>query len=157
MSQAELDQLLADRSLVREGFDDEQVIAFWAKAAASFADSGVPDLSSDGAFQRVYTAALQASFATLAAHGLRVKSTANHYKTFYAIRKLDDALAPHGVAFDEMRATRNDSVYEAVHDEEELAERVAEARAFLPDALTALRAAILAVRPALAPRLPHIR
>ena len=37
----------------------------------------VPGISSDGAVQRAYTAALQATLAVLAAHGLRVKSTAN--------------------------------------------------------------------------------
>jgi hypothetical protein len=157
VSETEIEQLVADRSLARETFLDEQVASIWAKAAASYADAGIPGLSSEGAFQHLYTAALQGSIATLAAHGLRVKSTANHYKTFYALRKLGTALEPHGASFDDMRGTRNDSVYEPTHDAEELAELLSEARMFMPDSLSALRTAIIAVRPGIEARLPHIR
>jgi hypothetical protein len=157
MSEADIDRLVADRSLVRESFRDEDIVSLWSKAAASYADAHVPGLSTDGAFQSIYRAALQAAIATLAVHGLRVKSTANHYKTFYALQKLSDALEPHGVSFNEMRAVRNDSVYEARHDEAEVAEYLSEARASMPGSLAALRAAIISVRPALAARLPHIR
>lgn len=157
MSNAEIEQLLADRSLVRETFRDEQVAWIWSQAVASYTDAGVPGLSMDGAFQHLYTAALQAALATLAAHGLRVKSTANHYKTFYALRKLADALESHGASFDEMRAMRNDSVYGPSRDEEELADHLSEARTFMPGSLAALRAAIIAVRPGIEARLPHIR
>jgi hypothetical protein len=157
VSDAEIELLVADRSLVRERFSDEQVATIWAKAATSYADAAVPSLSTVGAFQHLYTAALQASIATLAAHGLRVKSTANHYKTFYALRKLDETLEPHGADFDEMRATRNDSVYEPTHDEEEVVERLTEAREFMPASLSVLRSAIIAVRPGIEARLPHIR
>lgn len=156
MSEADIERLVAERSLAREAFSDDAVASLWAKAAEAYADAAVPGLSTDGAFQRLFTAALQAAMATLAAHGLRVKSTANHYKAFYALRKVDDALDPHGLAFDEMRATRNDSVYEASGDEEDLAEHLAEARAFMPGALTALRSAILGVRPGIAARLPRV-
>lgn len=156
MSEAEIEQLLADRSLVREAFRDEQVVSFWAKAAASYADAAVAELSAEGAFQLMYTAALQATVATLAAHGLRVKSTANHYRAFYALRKLDPAVEPAGVTFDEMRATRNESIYEATHDEAELADALIEARAAMPEALAALRTAILAVRPRIVARLLRI-
>lgn len=96
MSQAEIDRLVAERSLVRESFTDEDVVSMWSKAAASFADANVPGLSTDGAYQSIYRAALQASMATLAAHGLRVKSTANHYKSFYALQKLTDARTTRG-------------------------------------------------------------
>lgn len=156
MSEAEIEQLVADRSLAREAFSDDQVAAMWAKVAASYADAAVPGLSTSGAFQCLYTAALQASMTTLAAHGLRVKSTANHYKAFYALRKLNDALDSHGLAFDEMRATRNDSVYEALDDEADLTAHLAEARAFMPGALAVLRSVITGVRPGLAARLPRI-
>lgn len=105
----------------------------------------------------MYRAALQAAAATLAAHGLRVKSTANHYKTFYALQKLGAALEPHATVFNEMRAVRNDSVYEPVHDEAEIADRLSEARASTPGALAALRTAMIGVRPRLSARLPHIR
>jgi hypothetical protein len=156
LSNAGIEQLLADRSLVREEFRDDQVVSFWTKAAASYANAALPGFSSEGAFQQLYTAALQAAIATLAAHGLRVKSTANHYKTFYALRKLDAAPEPHGAAFDEMRGTRNDSVYEPTHDEVELKESLAEARVFMPEAMSALRTAILAVRPGVEGRLSRV-
>jgi hypothetical protein len=107
-------------------------------------------------FRDLYTAVLQAAIATLAAHGLRVKSTANHYKAFYALQKLDDALAPYGRMFDEMRGTRNDSVYGVNLDETDLAERLAEALARVPEAMAAPRTAITAIRPGIAARLPRI-
>jgi hypothetical protein len=157
MSEADIDRLVADRSLVRESFRDEDVVSLWIKAAASFADANVPGLSTDGAYQCIYRAALQAAIATLAVHGLRVKSTANHYISFFALQKLTDALEPHGMMFNEMRAVRNDSVYEAHHDAAEIAEHLAEARVAMPGALAALRTAIIGVRPGLTARLPHIR
>jgi hypothetical protein len=157
MSEADIDRLVAERSLVRESFTDEDVVSMWGKAAASFADAKVPGLSTDGAYQCIYRAALQAAIATLAVHDLRVKSTANHYKSFYALQKLTDALEPHGLMFNEMRTVRNDSVYEAHHDAAEVAERLAEARASMPGSLAALRTAMIGVRPGLAARLPHIR
>ena len=157
MSTADIDRLVADRTLVRESFTDQDVVSLWSKAAAPFADANVPGLSTDGAYQSMYRAALQVTIAALGAHGLRVKSTANHYKAFYALEKLTDALEPHGVMFNEMRAVRNDSVYEAHHEADEIAERLAEARASMPGSLAALRTAIIGVRPGLAARLPHIR
>ena len=157
MSEADIDRLVAERSLVRENFRDEDVVSLWSKAAASYVDANVPGLSTDGAFQCIYRAALQATIATLAAHGLRVKSTASHYKAFYALQKLTDALDPHGQMFNEMRAVRNDSVYEPTHDEAEVGERLSEGRGSMPDALAALRTAILSARPGLTARLPHIR
>jgi hypothetical protein len=156
MGEKEIELLLADRSLVREAFRDEQVASIWAKAAASHADAGVQGLTNEGAFQHLYTAALQAAIATLAAHGFRVKSTSNHYRTFYALRMLDVALHPAGTRFDEMRGTRNDSVYDATHDAEDLTGRLAEARWSMPGSLAALRASILSVRPTIATRLPPI-
>jgi hypothetical protein len=157
MSEADIDRLVGERSLERQNFRDEEIVSFWSKAAASYADARVAGLSTDGAFQIIYKAALQASIATLAAHGLRVKSTANHYKTFYALQKLAAALEPHGADFQEMRAVRNDSVYEPTHDEAEVSESLAEARASMPISLAALRTEIIRVRPGLAARLPHIR
>jgi hypothetical protein len=157
MSEADIDRLVEERSLVRESFRDEDIVSLWSKAAASYADANVSGLSTDGAFQCIYRAALQAAMATLAAHGLRVKSTANHYKAFYALQKLTDVLEPHGLMFNEMRAVRNDSVYEPTHDEAEVAERLSEARASMPASLAALRTAIISVRTGLAARLPPIR
>lgn len=157
MSAADIDRLMAERTLERQHFRDEDVVSLWSKAAASYADATVPGLSTDGAFQNIYKAALQAAIATLAAQGLRVKSTANHYKTFYALQKLTDALEPHGLSFQEMRAVRNDSVYEPTHDQAEVADRLTEARALMPGSLAALRTAIISVRPGLSARLPHIR
>lgn len=156
MSEAEIQQLIEDRSLVREEFRDEQVVSFWAKATASYADASVADLSAEGAFQCLYTAALQGAMAALAAHGLRVKSTANHYKTFYALRKLSAAVEPAGATFDEMRGTRNESIYEATHDEVELADALLGARASMPEAMAALRTAIITIRPGIVAQLSHI-
>ncbi|HEV3052339.1 MAG TPA: hypothetical protein VGX50_18655 [Longimicrobium sp.] len=157
MSEADIDRLVAERTLVRETFSDHDIVSLWSKAAAAYADTAVPGLSTDGAFQIMYRAALQAAAATLAAHGLRPKSTANHYKTFYALQKLADALEPHGVMINEMRAARNDSVYEPTHDEAEVAERLAETRAAMPASLAALRTTIIGLRPGITARLPHIR
>jgi hypothetical protein len=157
VSEAGIDRLVAERSLERQNFRDDDIVTLWSKAATSYADASLPGLSTDGAFQSIYKAALQASIATLAAHDLRVKSTANHYKTFYAIQKLSDALESHGLAFQEMRAVRNDSVYEPTHDAAEIAESLSEARASMPGSLAALRTAIIGIRPGLAARLPHIR
>lgn len=157
MSDEDIDRLVADRSLVREEFRDEEVVSFWSKAAEGYADARVPGLSSDGAYQCIYRAALQASIATLAANGLRVKSTANHYKTFFALQKLTAALEPHGAMFNEMRALRNESVYEATHVGPEMAGHLATALTSIPVSLAALRTVIIAARPGLAARLPHIR
>jgi hypothetical protein len=157
MSEADIDRLVTERTLARETFSDEDIASLWSKAAAAYADAAVPGLSTDGAFQIMYRAALQAAAATLAAHGLRVKGTANHYKAFYALQKLAASLEPHGVMFNEMRAVRNESVYETTHDEAEVAERLSEARALMPSSLAALRTAIIGVRPRLSARLPHIR
>lgn len=156
MGEAEIEQLLADRSLVREALTDELVVSIWAKAAASYADAAVAGLTSEAAFQLLYTAAFQATVATQAAHGLRPKSTANHYKAFYALRKLDPAAEPAGTMFDEMRGTRNESVYESTHDEVELAAMLVEARGNLPGMMAALRMSIIAVRPDIVARLPRI-
>lgn len=150
MSQADIDRLVAERSLARDEFDDDVVAAFWAKAVASYADARIPGISTDGAFQHAYTAALQATFAALAAHGLRVKSTANHYKAFYALQKLNDALRGHAIVFDELRATRHESIYEPHSDEGEMAAQLAHALIALPKALAALRLSIITVRPRLA-------
>lgn len=157
MSKEDIERLVAERSLAREAFADDVIASLWAKAAAAFADSAVPGISTDSAFQLVYTAGLQATLSTLAAHGLRVKSTAHHYKAFYALQKLDDALQPHGRMFDEMRVIRHGSVYEPTHDDAELAERLAEVRTHTPGDLAALRTATMAVRPGIEARLPRIR
>jgi hypothetical protein len=89
VSADDIERLVAERTLARQDFDDAQVAGFWAKALASFSDARVAGISADGAFQLAYTAGLQATFAVLAARGLRVKSTASHYKAFYAMQKLE--------------------------------------------------------------------
>jgi hypothetical protein len=156
VSQEDIERLVAERSLAREEFDDAQVAGFWAKAVSSYADARVPGISSDGAFQLAYTAGLQATFALLAARGLRVKSTARHYKAFYAMQKLDDALRRHAIRFDELRATRHESIYEPEEDEAEMAARLAGALAALGEALPEIHASIMAARPRLAGSLPSI-
>lgn len=150
MSREDIDRLVAERSLALEEFDDAQVAGFWTKAVASYSDARVPGVSSDGAFQLAYTAALQATFAVLAARGLRVRSTASHYKAFYAMQKLDDALRRHAVHFDEMRATRHESIYEPDEDDATLASRLAEAVSYLASAPPEIRSWLIAARPGLA-------
>lgn len=138
MSREDIDRLVAERSLALEEFDDAQVAGFWTKAVASYSDARVPGVSSDGAFQPAYTAALQATFAVLAARGLRVKST-----------KLDDALRRHAVHFDEMRATRHESIYEPDEDDATLVSRLTEAVSYLASALPEIRSWLIAARPGL--------
>lgn len=100
MNQEAIDALVADRSLVREPFTDGQVAGYWAKAMSAAADGRTAELSAEGALQITYTAALQATMALLAAHGLRVKSTASHYKAFLALQHLGGEIRRHGVRFD---------------------------------------------------------
>lgn len=156
MSNAELDRLLEERSLVRQSFDDEQVTGYWSKAAASFGDAQANGISTDGAFQMAYTAALQATLAVLAAHGLRVRAADNHFKAFYALQKLNPALRDHGLAFDGLRQTRHQSIYEPEHDEEAMRRRLGRATEVLCRAFPELRAEILAIRPGLAMSLDAI-
>lgn len=151
MSRDDIERLVAERSLAREDFDDSQVAGYWAKAMASYRDAQISGISSEGAFQLAYTAALQATFAVLAAYGLRVKSTASHYKAFYAMQKLDDALRQHAIRFDEMRTTRHESIYEPEEDEAKMAARLAEALSALGVALPPVRTWLIMERPGLAP------
>jgi hypothetical protein len=89
VSNDDIERLISERSVVRESFDNSQVAGSWAKAVASYSDARVPGVSTDGALELVYTSCLQATFAMLAARGLRVKSTGSHYKAFYALQRLD--------------------------------------------------------------------
>ncbi len=148
MSTDDFERLISERSLVREPFDDSQVAGFWAKAVASYSDARVPNVSADGALQLVYTACLQATFAVLAARGLRVKSTASHYKAFYALQRLDvPVLREYAIRFDELRATRHASIYEPDDDEAEIEARCAEAIRMLGVALPEIHAWLAAERP----------
>jgi hypothetical protein len=126
MSQEDLDRLINEKRVVKEIFDDSQVAGFWSKAVAAFADAQVTDISTDTALQTAYRACLQATLAVLAAKGLRVKSTAGHYIAFYAMQKPEDEeLRSIAVQFDDLRATRSESVYEPTEDESELRRQIA--------------------------------
>jgi hypothetical protein len=149
MSQDDIDRLINERHLVRESFDDGQVAGFWSKAVSAVADARVADISADTALQIAYRACLQATLAVLAAKGLRVKSTAGHYKAFYAMQKLDDALRPIAIGFDELRTTRSESVYEPTEDEAELKTQLSRALAALDSGLPVLREWTISVRPTL--------
>jgi hypothetical protein len=152
VSADDIERLVAERSLARGSFDEEQVAGFWAKAVGSFRDAQVPGISPDGALQLAYTAGLQATFAVLASRGLRVKSSASHYKAFYALQKLDQTqLRRYAASFDELRAIRHESIYEPAEDEKEIAARVVDAIETLGDALPAIRAWLVLERPTLAP------
>lgn len=154
MSNQDIDRLVAERSLVREPFEDEEVAGYWAKALGTFADAQAEGLSSGSAFQLAYTAALQATLALLAAHGLRVRSAANHYMAFYAMQKLGARVRNHALAFDALRLTRHQSVYEPGHDEQDIRERLGRAIEKVRNTLPVIRSAILEVRPALVGSLP---
>jgi hypothetical protein len=148
VSSAELERLVGERSVIREPFDDAQVVGYWSKAVASFRSAQAKGLASDNAFQVAYTAGLQATLAVLAAHGLRVRSAANHYTAFHAAQNLSATLRDHARRLDALRSARHQSMYEPDHDEEEMMRRVARAIATLRDALPAIRAEIIGVRPA---------
>lgn len=157
MSADDIERLIAERSLARTPIDDAQIAGFWAKSIASYHDAQVHGISADGALQLAYTAGLQATFAVLAARGLRVKSTASHYKAFYALQKLDDPqLRGYAARFDELRATRHESIYEPDEDEAEIATRVTDALATLRQALPAVRAWLARERPTLATSLATV-
>lgn len=150
MTQEDIARLITERRLAAETFDGEQIAAMWTKAITALADSQSPGISADTALQTAYRGCLQATIAVLASAGLRVKSTAGHYIAFYALRKLDeeqfDALA---VAFDSLRSTRSESIYEPVGDSEELADHLAIAVRSLQTGLPAIRAWMVNRRPEL--------
>jgi hypothetical protein len=156
VSEAEIERLVADRVLAREEIDDEQVATVWGKAIASLADSRAAGLSSNGAFQLVYTAALQATVAVLFAHGLRPRSAANHYHAFFALQKLGDRLRQHAIRLDRLRITRHRSVYEP-YEVADMDEQLIEARQVVAEALPVLRAAIIDARPGLEGQLAQIQ
>lgn len=79
MSNADIERLVQDRSLIRQSFDDEQVTGYRVKAMASLSDARAPGVSVEGSYLMAYTAALQAALAVLAAHDLKVRGTSNHY------------------------------------------------------------------------------
>lgn len=157
MSEADIKRLIDERSLTRESFTDAQVAGFWNKAAASLAGARSAGLPTESAYQLAYTAALQATLAVLAAHGLRVRSTANHYLTFYALRMLDEALSEPGRRLDGLRQARHQTIYEPDHDEDQLAQRLSGAFERLREALPVFRSAILSIRPGLESSLPVMR
>jgi hypothetical protein len=96
---------------------------------AAFGDAQVADISTDTALQTAYRACLQATLAVLATKGLRAKSTVGHYIAFYAMQKLDnEALRSIAVQFDDLRATRSQSVHEPREDEAEIKAQLSHAR-----------------------------
>jgi hypothetical protein len=156
VSEADIDRLVAERVLAREEIDDEQVATLWGKAMAALADSHALGMSSAGAFQLVYTAALQATVTVLFAHGLRPKSTANHYHAFLALQKLQDGLRQHAIRLDRLRITRHRSVYEA-YEVPDMDQQLTRARRDLAEALPVLRGAVIEVRPRLKDELAQVR
>jgi hypothetical protein len=147
VSNADIERLVQDRSLIRHSFDDEQVAGYWTKALASLADAQAHGLSVEGAYLCAYTAALQAALAVLAAHDLKVRGTSNHYMTFHALQKLSAALRECGLRFDGLRLARHQAIYEPEHDEAEMEELLGRAMDALRAGLPACRAEIISVRP----------
>ncbi len=150
MSTADIDRLIAERSLERFEFNDGDIAGFWSKALTSFTDAGEPNLSPEGSFQLAYTAGLQATFAALAASGLRVKGSASHYKAFYALQRLgDDKLRTFATRMDDLRQLRHQSVYEPIEDDANAAADAAEARAMLEAMLPDVKVWLVRQRPGL--------
>jgi hypothetical protein len=148
MTQEDIERLINDKRIVNEMFDDAQVAGFWSKAVAAFADAHVRGISTDTALQTAYRSCLQATLGVLATKGLRVKSNAGHYIAFYAMQKLgDDTLRSIAVQFDDLRATRAESVYEPTEDEVELRRQLENAMRSLELGLPAIRAWIVRMRP----------
>ena len=86
----------------------------------------------------------------LAVRGLRPKSTAGHYITFYALQKLDEEkLRSIAIRFDELRTTRAESTYEPDADEAALRQELTNATEALESGLPVMRAWIVSVRPGL--------
>jgi len=150
MSTADIDRLIAERSLERFEFSDGEIAGFWLKAVTSFTDAGEPNLSPEATLQLAYTAGLQATFAALAAAGLRVRSSASHYKAFYALQRLGhDKLRTFATRMDDLRQLRHQSVYEPIEDDANAAAGAAEARAMLEAMLPDVKAWLVRQRPEL--------
>jgi hypothetical protein len=157
VSNADVERLVQDRSLIRQSFDDEQVAGYWFKAMASLSDARAAGLSVEGAYLMAYTAALQAALAVLAAHDLKVRGTSNHYMTFHALQKLNATLRECGRRFDALRLARHEAVYEPEHDEAEMEALLARALDALRMGVPACSAEITAVRPSVSGRLGQPR
>lgn len=147
MSGEEIDRLVQEHSLHRVEVDDEQIAGYWAKSLVSFADGQSGALSSDSAFQLIYTAGLQATLAVLAAHGLRVRAVANHYMAFHTAQQLSAALREQGRQLDTLRMTRHASVYEPNPHPGDMDARLVRAIAIVRRALPVIRSRIVEVRP----------
>jgi hypothetical protein len=50
VSQEDIDRLVAERSLVRQQFGDDDVTGFWGKAVASYTDARRGGISADSRF-----------------------------------------------------------------------------------------------------------
>ena len=161
MSQQDIDRLLGERKLAEQQFDDTEVVGFWSKAITAFDETQVTGISTDTKLQIAYRACLQSALAVLAVRGLRPKSTAGHYVTFYALQKLDEEkLRAIAVRFDELRTTRAESIYEPGEDEAVLRRELANAMDALELGIPIMRALIVSARPgldAVLPRLPEHR
>lgn len=124
----------------------------WRKALDSATDAGLPGLSVDSSLQLAYSAGLTAVLTLLLVHGLKPTSGPGHHEiAFDAAAGLGYAgteeLVPDSM---EIRSLRAGSVYDPVlATEEDRGHALAWVRSLLP----AVRAALLARDPALAPLL----
>lgn len=139
MSEDDVERLVAE-GVVRRCEPDPGTARAELTAARVHLESAATLAESDpnGAFQLAYDGTRKAIGAHMRACGLRVGSGAGaHVKTGrYAQAALDDpALAPHVAAFDDLRAVRNQSEYDALLlDEADALEALAHAHAIV-DAL----------------------
>lgn len=134
--------------------DPERVMAFWAKALASSADSR-KGLHPDNAVSLGYQAAFQAATAVLECAGYRTKgqSPGHHHNTYYALAGLGlEGLDSVDVDSERIRKMRTDAFYGASIATEAQVQAV---HRWLDALLPAAKRALTAMRPDLAARLPE--
>lgn len=155
MSEEDIERLVSERHLARVEFQDREVVAWWNKALAAYADAQAGGISLDTAVQIAYRSGLQATLALLAAKQLRVKGASNHYMAFYAMQKLvgDSPLRGVAIALDGLRTTRAELIYEPIEDEADLKGTLGEALDTLRGGLPLIRAFISSARPSLSGQL----
>ncbi|HEX8691999.1 MAG TPA: hypothetical protein VF746_06250 [Longimicrobium sp.] len=151
MTSPEIERLLTAHTLVALEASDDEVAVIWRKALRAYQDSHLPGLSSPGAFNAAYEAALAAAATLVRDAGYTVKSPGgHHWATFYAIQGLEsEELARFGTELDGLRRKRHDNVYGTVEDTA-LAERWRnQMHAVLDKFLPAAHARLIARRPRL--------
>jgi hypothetical protein len=106
-------KLLAEKRVVREPANKQELGDLRAVVARSFSDAQALNLSSDGKFGFAYNAARTLSTIVVRACGYRVKSQGGgHYNTFLALEAADPGFARLAAYFDTCREKRNEFSYD---------------------------------------------